>query len=153
MNRYIEIALKLDVKALIEHGLERPREIEIAVLQRANETIISRPGEVIPLHEFYDYEAKYVDPDGAKLVYPASLPPDLENSIRVYARQIFHSIGCQGLARIDFFITQDDQILFNEINTMPGFTKISMYPKLMEEMGISYSQLINFLIENGILLK
>ena len=102
-------------------------------------------GEVVPAHEFYDYEAKYLI-EGSKLLIPAPVPDDVTEQIRRYAVQAFKAIGCSGMARVDFF-WDGHLVLLNEINTIPGFTPISMYPKLWEASGIPYAKLIDRLIE------
>lgn len=138
-------AFKYDLKILIEEFVEC-REIECSVL--GNEApIVSLPGEVIPKHEFYSYEAKYIDENGALLDIPAKLSDAQIKKIQEIARKAFLVLGCEGMARVDFFVTKDDRFIINEINTIPGFTKISMYPKLWEVSGIPYSQLIDKLIQ------
>ena len=102
-------------------------------------------GEVVPAHEFYDYEAKYLI-EGSKLLIPAPIPEPISEQIRKYAVQAFRAIGCAGMARVDFFLEGDD-VMLNEINTIPGFTPISMYPKLWEATGMPYAKLIDRLIE------
>ena len=110
----------------------------------------SRPGEIIPGHDFYSYEAKYLDPDGAKLCLPAELDSATEERVRELAVQAFEVLECDGLARADFFLQEDGRLLVNEINTLPGFTKISMYPKLWEISGLPYPKLITRLVELGL---
>jgi len=108
-------------------------------------------GEIIPNHEFYSYEAKYLDKKGASLSIPASLSASLVKKIQMYALEAFSAIGCSGLARVDFFLDRETQALFlNEVNTMPGFTEISMYPKLWEASGLSYSKLLDTLVDLAI---
>lgn len=133
-----------DNKILFERFI-KGREIECSVLGNDNPTA-SLPGEVIPKHEFYSYEAKYIDEDGAVLKIPAELSEDLIKKVQNLAVRTFKTLCCEGMARVDFFLKEDGQILVNEINTIPGFTKISMYPKLWEISGISYTQLIDRLI-------
>jgi D-alanine-D-alanine ligase len=129
---------------LVEQAIDG-RELECAVLGN-DEPEPSVVGEVVPAHEFYDYEAKYLI-EGSKLVIPAEVPEAISEQIRRYAVQAFQAIGCAGMARVDFFLHGENEILLNEINTIPGFTPISMYPKLWEATGIPYAKLIDRLIE------
>ncbi|GBU27705.1 hypothetical protein R84B8_01244 [Treponema sp. R8-4-B8] len=107
----------------------------------------SVPGEIIPSHEFYSYDAKYLDEKGAALEIPAKLDDATKKRIQTLAVKVFQVLCCEGLSRVDFFLKTDGEIIVNEINTMPGFTKISMYPKMWETSGISYTELITRLIE------
>ncbi|CAN7429848.1 D-alanine--D-alanine ligase family protein [Neorhizobium sp. LjRoot104] len=141
-----------DRKLLAEEFI-RGREIECAVLEDPEgELFVSRTGEIIPAesHGFYTYDAKYIDGDGAVLKVPAELPKQVEDEIRAIARTAFRALGCDGMARADFFVTPDMQILVNELNTIPGFTSISMYSKLMGVSGVSYSEIIDRLVEHGL---
>ena len=104
------------------------------------------PGEIAPTHQFYDYDAKYVT-DTSTAYIPARICEDLQARIRDAAARVFKAVGCQGLSRVDFFATEDDRLVFNEINTIPGFTSISMYPKLFAASGIPYPELIDALLE------
>ena len=145
----IQEAKKYDSKIIVEQFIVC-RELECAVLEKDNNIICSRPGEIKSANEFYDYEAKYVNQNS----YTA-IPDDLDNStisaIQKYAKKIFLNLGCKGLSRIDFFYEEKTKhIYINEINTLPGFTTISMYPKLIEHEHISYSELITILIENAL---
>jgi D-alanine-D-alanine ligase len=141
----IAAAFAFDRKIVLEQFIPG-RELECAVL--GNDTpIASMPGEVKPTHEFYSYNAKYIDENGASLEIPANLPEETSNAVRALALKTFTTLCAEGLARVDFFLRNDGQIFVNEINTMPGFTKISMYPKLFEAAGISYTDLITRLIE------
>ena len=97
--------------------------------------------------DFYSYEAKYIDEKGARLDYPAKLSPEIEQAIQAVAVKTFRVLCCEGMARIDFFLTPQNNIVVNEINTLPGFTQISMYPKLWEVSGLSYTKLLDELIE------
>ena len=134
-------------KAVIEKGLEGAREIECAVLGN-DEPVASVCGEIVPRgHEFYDYDAKYLDEDGAELRIPAPIPPDLHEEAQRLAVAAFRAIDCAGMARVDLFLTGDEKLLLNEINTIPGFTSISMYPKLWEASGLSYPDLVDRLLE------
>lgn len=137
-------AFRYDTKVLVEQAIEG-REIECSVLGGRNPTA-SVPGEVIPQHEFYSYEAKYLDENGALLEIPAKLPPSAIKKIQATAVRAFKIVNCEGMGRVDFFLKENGDIVVNEINTIPGFTKISMYPKLWEASGISYSLLLDRLI-------
>lgn len=144
----LEQAFAYDAKILIERAIAG-REIECAVL--GNEApIASVPGEVIPHHEFYSYEAKYLDDDGAELAIPADLEPAVAARTRELSLAAYRALCCDGMARVDFFLRDDGELLVNEINTIPGFTRISMYPKLWEASGIPYSELIERLLQLGI---
>ncbi|HXG35709.1 MAG TPA: D-alanine--D-alanine ligase family protein [Dehalococcoidia bacterium] len=139
----VELALRYDRKALAEQAIAG-REIELAVL--GNEAPeVSPPGEIIPAGEFYDYAAKYLE-DSAQLVAPVSLPQPVSQRLQELAVAAFRAIDCAGMARVDFFL-QGDEPIVNEINTIPGFTPISMYPKLWEAAGLPYRDLITRLIE------
>lgn len=140
----IQNAFQYDVKILIEASLQG-REIECAVLGN-RDPHASGVGEIIPAHGFYSYEAKYIDADGAKLIIPADLPQEGIEEIQHLAVKTFQTLECHGLGRVDFFVT-DKGIFVNEINTMPGFTSVSMYPKLWEASGIGYSELLDRLIQ------
>lgn len=138
-------AFTFDNKLLIEEYVAG-REIECAVL--GNEApIASTVGEIIAQQDFYSYAAKYLDENGAVLEIPAKLPADLIQEVQRLAVKTFRALCCEGMARVDFFLRQDNQLIVNEINTIPGFTKISMYPKLWEISGISYGALIDRLIQ------
>ena len=141
-------AFKYDSKILIEEFI-KGREIEVAILGNEKPKA-SVTGEVIPHHEFYSYEAKYIDQDGAGVEIPAKLAPALVKKIQASAIQAFELLECQGLARVDFFVTSGGLFYVNEINTIPGFTNISMYPKLWEASGIKYSDLLDRLIDLAI---
>ena len=152
----IKEAFKYDSKILIEKFING-REIECSVLGNDN-PIASIPGEVIPNHEFYSYEAKYLDEKGAILKIPAPLNNLTIKKIQEIAVKTFQVLECSGMGRVDFFLKKDGQVLVNEINTIPGFTSISMYPKLWEasgssrakSRGISYPNLVNRLIDLAI---
>ena len=109
----------------------------------------SLPGEVIPQHEFYSYEAKYIDDNGALLKIPAELPETTVRAIQKMAEHTYQVMGCDGLTRVDFFVRTNGDLYINEINTIPGFTKISMYPKMWEASGLSYKDLITQLVQMG----
>ncbi|EGE61024.1 UNVERIFIED_ORG: D-alanine-D-alanine ligase [Rhizobium esperanzae] len=128
------------------------REIEFSVLEdAAGDLFVSRPGEIVPAenHGFYNYDAKYVDENGAALKVPAELPPNVEAAMRDMAAKAFRAVGCDGMARVDFFLTSDMRFLINEINTIPGFTDISMYSKAMAASGVSYAEVIDRLVDHG----
>ncbi|MBI4533457.1 MAG: D-alanine--D-alanine ligase [Candidatus Melainabacteria bacterium] len=141
----VEEAFKYDQKIIIEEFIAG-REIECSVLGNAD-PIASVPGEVIPQHEFYSYEAKYIDEKGAVLEIPAKLPEHTIKEIQKLAVKTFQTLCCEGMARVDCFLKGNGQVIVNEINTIPGFTKISMYPKLWEASGISYKELLDRLIQ------
>ncbi len=141
----LEEALQYDRKALVERFI-KGREIECSVLGN-QDPIASVPGEIIPQHEFYSYEAKYLDENGALLQIPADLPPDIVKRVQELAIAAFKAHCCEGMSRVDFFLTPSGELIVNELNTIPGFTKISMYPKLWEASGISYAELLDRLIQ------
>ncbi|GMO33016.1 MAG: D-alanine--D-alanine ligase [Termitinemataceae bacterium] len=143
--KFSNMAFQYDTKIILEEFIEG-REIECAVLGNEN-PIASILGEIKSSHEFYSYNAKYLDENGAVLEIPAKLDSVLVTQIQTLAIQTFKALYAQGLSRIDFFLKYDGTIYVNEINTMPGFTKISMYPKLWEASGISYTDLIDRLIQ------
>jgi D-alanine-D-alanine ligase len=141
-----------DIKLLVEEFVQA-REIECSVLEGAGGGVfVSRPGEIVPAesHGFYTYDAKYIDADGAVLNVPAELPADVEARVREMAGQAFRAVGCDGMARVDFFVTADMRIVINELNTIPGFTNISMYSKAMAASGVSYAEIIDRLVEHGL---
>ena len=138
-------AFQYDTKIVIEEFIDG-KEIECAVLGNQN-PIASGVGEIIPSHEFYSYDAKYIDEHGASLEVPAKISDDVRERVRELAIKTFKTLSSEGLGRVDFFLKKDGGLIVNEINTMPGFTKISMYPRLWEAAGISYSSLIDRLIE------
>ena len=144
----LELASHYDTKLIVERSVENARELECAVL--GNEyPKASGVGEIIPGAEFYDYTTKYID-DRSELVVPAVLEKSETESIRELAIRTFKAIDCSGLARVDFFMRSDGSVLVNEINTMPGFTPISMYPKLWAAAGVAYGDLIDQLIQFGL---
>src|SRR3954471_5738673 len=149
----IEEAARFDRKIVIEEGVggskEKAREIECSVLGN-DEPAASIPGEIVPIKEFYDYTAKYLD-EGSKLIIPAKLTKAQTKKVQEMAVQAFQAVDCSGLARVDFLMDpKSGKIYLNEINTMPGFTSISMYPKLWAASGLEYSDLIDRLIQLGI---
>jgi len=146
-------AFRYDTKVLIEKAIEA-REIEFAVLENASDggtPRVSVAGEIAPTHEFYSYEAKYLDENGAALMIPAALSPEQATAAADLARATFVALECEGMARVDLFLDKHTgQLYLNEINTIPGFTQISMYPKLWEASGIGYRELLTQLIELAI---
>lgn len=147
-NKAIKEAFSFDTKILIEKNV-KGREIECSVLGNEN-PIASIPGEVIVKNDFYSYEAKYIDPDAAVIDIPAKLPKSIIKKIQNIAVKTFKTLCCSGMARVDFFLDEKNKIYVNEINTIPGFTNISMYPKLWEKSGITYTQLLDRLISLAI---
>lgn len=148
-------AFSHDAKLLAEEFVAG-REIEFSVLEAPDGSLfVSRPGEIAPAesHGFYSYNAKYVDENGAALKVPADLPPDVESQMRATAGDAFRALGCDGMARVDFFLRQDMSFVVNEVNTIPGFTDISMYSKAMEASGIRYSEIIDRLVAHGMARK
>jgi D-alanine-D-alanine ligase len=145
LRRALAEAARYDRKIIVEEGVDA-REVEVAVLGN-EQPIASVPGEIVPCNEFYDYRAKYID-GKSMLIIPADLSDELTQQVRQFAIRAFQAIDCSGLARVDFFIErQTERVLVNEINTMPGFTEFSMYPKLWEATGIGYRELIDRLIQ------
>lgn len=145
----IDKAFSYDDKILIEEALVNAREIEVAVLEDENhELIISNPGEILVKNEFYSYDAKYIDSDGSKLLIPAQLTQTQKHLIQKFAKVIFAALQCSSLARIDFLL-QGETIFFNEVNTMPGLTGISLYPMLLQESGVAPRCFIDILVLNA----
>ena len=140
----LDIALKEDDKALIEEFIDG-REIEVAVMGNEN-PVASVCGEIDPGATFYDYETKYFA-DTASYYIPARLDDEVSAKVRSLAIKIYRALGCRGLSRVDFFVKKDNTIIFNEINTLPGFTPISMYPKLFMHSGMTYSEVIDNLLK------
>lgn len=145
----IKLAKKYDDKILIEKFI-KARELEVAILKTREKTICSYPGEIKSANEFYDYDAKYDNKESYTII-PDDLNKDIVSKIKEYALRLFESLDCKGLSRVDFFYDEENEkIYLNEANTMPGFTSISMYPKLMENEGIEYKDLISILIDNSL---
>jgi D-alanine-D-alanine ligase len=147
-----ELAFRFDHKVLVERSVDAPREIECSVLEDADGTLrASALGEIVPAekHGFYSYEAKYLDADGAALQIPANVPSAQADRIRELAITSFRLLNCEGMARVDFFLKGDD-IFVNELNTLPGFTQISMYPKLWEASGLTQGELMDRLIAHAL---
>jgi len=141
----MEAAL-FDRRILVQKGVRDAHEIEVSVLGN-DEPVASVCGEVLPSREFYSYESKYIDGTSGLLI-PAPLPDEISECIREYAVRAYKAIDCAGMARVDFFLEKDtNRIYLNELNSIPGFTKISMYPKLWEASGLSYQKLVDRLIE------
>lgn len=147
-EKAVQEAFSYDTKVIVEEFIQG-REIELAVLGNYD-LQVSIAGEVIPLADFYSYDAKYLDSEGAKLQIPAELKEVDLKRLQETALQAFQAMECQGLGRVDVFLTESGKIYINEINTLPGFTKISMYPKLWQESGLSYPDLIGKLIQLAI---
>jgi len=143
-------AFRFDTKILIEQGIHAA-EIELAVLESlipGKEPIVSIPGEIRSRHDFYSYDAKYLDENGAELLIPAPISDKIAEQAKTIAKKIFAALECEGMARVDLFLDKTNgELYFNEINTIPGFTKISMYPKLLAASGIDYQALLTHLIE------
>lgn len=141
----LDEAHKHDATVLIERGISG-RELEVAVLGNPPTHEMSNVGEVRPSEDFYSYEAKYAATSTSKVIIPAELSESDRSRIRVLAGEVYSALGCRGFSRVDFFLADDGKVYVNEINTIPGFTNISMYPKLWREAGVSYPQLIERLI-------
>jgi D-alanine-D-alanine ligase len=145
-------AFRHDRKILVEEYV-RGREIECGVLEGEDGSLTaSPPGEIVPSnrHGFYTYEAKYLDEEGAAIKVPADLAPGVSDKVRKLSIEAFRALGCEGLARVDFFLREDGRLVINELNTLPGFTNISMYPKVMGALGISYPELVDRLIRHAL---
>ncbi|KXN74578.1 D-alanine--D-alanine ligase B [Conidiobolus coronatus NRRL 28638] len=148
LDQAIEEAFKFDRKVIVEEEVIG-REIEIAILGNYDEPSASVPGEIIQNSDFYDFETKYLN-GGASLSIPAEISQNLTEKLKKLAKIAFQAIDGSGLSRVDFFVTKNEEVYINEINTMPGFTPVSMYPLLWQESGKSYSQLLDELIQLGI---
>lgn len=147
LARALTTAAQYDRKLIAERAAVNAREIECSVLGN-DDPITSLPGEVIPRREFYDYAAKYADDSGTALIVPADLPAALARAVQSLAIRAFQAIDASGMARVDFFLERDSQrLLLNEINTIPGFTSVSMYPRMWEKSGLAYADLIDRLIQ------
>ncbi len=142
----MEDAFQYDTKVMVEKFINC-REIEVAVMGN-NEVSCAGPGEIVSNNEFYDYDTKYINCDGVTYHIPADISDKLTNEIRSYAIRAYQALNCKGLCRIDFFLDKEtDQIYLNELNTLPGFTNISMYPKMWVSEGMSYSRVVERLLE------
>lgn len=153
LRSFVAEAFKWDDKILIEPAINA-REIECSVTGNSvsgGDIVAYEPGEIIPSHEFYDYDAKYNDPKGASFCIPANLSPERLSFIKKAAILAYKALDCSGLSRVDFFIDKDnDSLYLNEINTMPGFTSISMFPKMCQTSGLSYPDLLELLIQEAL---
>jgi len=146
LEKAIDLASSYDRKILVEQGLEGVKEIECSILGN-DEPRASVVGEVKPAGEFYDYDSKYID-EATQLIVPADLPEEVSRKVQEIALRAFKAIDAAGMARVDFFVTKkENKIYLNEINTIPGFTSVSMYPRMWEASGISYTDLIDRLIQ------
>lgn len=139
-------ALRYDLAVIVERAVPEPVEVEVSVLGN-DHPIASVPGEIRPRRAFYDYEAKYVDPHGADLVIPADIPPERGEEVRRLALQAYRVLRLCGMARVDFLLERNGATYVSEVNTIPGFTPISMYPKLWEASGIPYRELVSRLVD------
>ena len=144
-EKAVALAFSFDNKIIIEEFIAG-RELECSVLGNQF-PLASGVGEIIPTHEFYSYDAKYIDDKGAIVEIPAKVSEEIKSQVQTLALKTFKTLSCEGLGRIDFFLKSDGSLLINEINTIPGFTKISMYPQLWHEAGVSYPDLIDRLLE------
>lgn len=145
LTKAIRIAFQFDRKIVIEENIDG-REIECALLGNFHAEA-SVPGEVIAYHDFYSFDSKYIDDQGSTTQIPADIPPEKQEEIRAVAIQTFRTLECEGLSRVDIFLKKDGNLFVNEINTIPGFTSISMYPMLWKQSGIDYGVLIDRLIQ------
>lgn len=145
LEEAIDLACAYDRRVLVEMGVEKAREIEVSVLGN-DEPIASIPGEIVPGNEFYDYQAKYED-GRSQLIIPAVLAQAQIDAVRDLAVRAFRALDCAGLARVDFLLAGDGTLYLNELNTMPGFTRHSMYPKLWEASGVPLPELVRRLVE------
>lgn len=139
-------AFKYDHKVLAEEFIDG-REIECSVMGLNKNPEAAMPGELVVKHEFYSYEAKYLDPNGAEIIIPAKVTAEQTEQIRRLAVKTYQALYCDGLTRVDFFMKKDGSLTVNEINTLPGFTKVSMYPMMWQAKGVGYSNLITKLIQ------
>jgi D-alanine-D-alanine ligase len=146
----LETSLRFGRKAVLEREATGARELEVSVLGN-DDPVASVAGEIVPRgHAFYDFDAKYLDEHGAELVIPAEISAGTLEELQRLAFAAFRAIDGAGMARVDFFLTQDGRVLVNEVNTIPGFTTISMYPRLWAESGVSYSELLDRLIAHAL---
>ena len=145
LDAALELAFAYDRKVLIETGITG-REIECAVLGNESPRA-SVPGEIVSTAQFYTYDAKYEDPDASHMEVPADLPAEVSEQVRQLALAAYVTLGCEGMARVDVFVTPEHEVLINEINTIPGFTSRSMYPVMWEHEGIALAALVDRLIE------
>jgi D-alanine-D-alanine ligase len=150
LNAALEDAFRYDTKVLVEVAINA-REIEISVLENpeaGGDPLVSVPGEINSTHDFYSYEAKYLDENGAELLIPAKLDPEQTKRAQQIAQKIFSAVEGEGMARVDLLLDRTTgDLFFNELNTIPGFTSISMYPKMWEASGIDYQELLSRLVD------
>ncbi len=144
-HKALALAFQFDIKVIVERAL-KGREVEVSVLGNYD-PFVSVPGEIIPDDGFYSYDSKYLDENGAGLEIPAKMDDETIRNLQDVALKTFEALDCEGMARVDMFLLEDGQIFVNEVNTFPGFTSISMYPKLIRESGIGYGELVDRLIE------
>jgi D-alanine-D-alanine ligase len=149
LKKAIIEARKYDNKVLIEKAIIA-RELEVAMLGSGNNARASGVGEIVPDGDFYDFESKYSSSSQSKVLIPADIPEELSDRIKQIALKAYRVLGCEGLSRVDFFLADDGNVYLNEVNTLPGFTNISMYPKLWCEDGMAYVEIIEKLIEHAI---
>jgi D-alanine-D-alanine ligase len=147
----VEFAREHDPKVVVEAGIEG-REIECGVMSdlAGGPPLTSLPGEIEVVgggHTFYDFEAKYLDEASVRLSCPADLPDSVSDRVREIAARTFVAMGCEGLARVDVFVLRDGSVVVNELNTMPGFTPFSMFPRMWEKSGVSYRELVDRLLQ------
>lgn len=147
----IDAALEHDPRVIVEQGFLGVREVECGVLDGAGGPRASACAEIVvrPGHDFYDFEAKYLE-DAVDLLVPADLPDEVESAVRTQAVAAFEALTCEGLARVDFFITEQGRAVVNEVNTMPGFTSISMFPRMWQASGMTYPELVDHLIADAL---
>lgn len=143
----VEKAFKISDKIIVEEGINNIREIEVGIVGN-DKLIISDPGEVIPSEEFYTFNAKYKG--NSKIIIPAEINKQKKQEIKDLAEKAYKALGCKGFARVDLFLEKNGKIYLNEINTIPGFTEFSMFPKLMENSGLSFKNLLTKIIELGL---
>ena len=141
----LDEAFRFDHKVLVEQAIAG-REIEVAMLGNGHPEA-SVPGEIVSTSAFYDYDSKYTDPDASRMEVPADLPPDVAERVRAVATEAYAVLGCEGLARVDFFVMADGTALLNEVNTIPGFTERSMYPVMWERSGLAQPALMDRLLD------
>ncbi len=148
LENALTLASEVDERILVEEFMVG-KEVECAVLQAGGKTHAFTPGEIDPGAEFYDYDTKY-SADTASYFIPARVSDEVLSTVRTYASRIFELLSCRHLSRVDFFVTEDGRVIFNEINTLPGFTSISMYPKLCEHGGVSFDALVAALVKEAL---
>jgi D-alanine-D-alanine ligase len=143
-KKFLADAFKFDTKIILEEFV-RGREIECSVLGNERPAA-SLPGEVVAHHDFYSYETKYLDKNGADLIVPAKISPAKIKEVKKMAVKVFRTLACEGMGRVDFFLKKDGRLVVNEINTIPGLTSISMYPKMWEASGLKAKDLLDCLV-------